>query len=146
MTNIFLDQIFGNKLFFVEHSFPTHLLDSAITKKLSVFSVGTLRNHLCPNLSNPRIYIHAWYYSVVYLCKPFLQFQIPNLGYEQLTSYSARFTHYWIDFWSRCMRTNAEQEGVKMSSQIKHRLTLFLNPFPGFPPRGSPLTSKIIWR
>ena len=42
------------------------------------------------------INIHAWCYSLV-ICKPFLQVQIANFGYQQLkkvSSYRARFTHY----------------------------------------------------
>ena len=59
------------------------------------------------------------------LCKPFLQVQIPNFGHEQLKKLLpielGLHTINRIDFWSRCMQTNAEQEGVRiMSSQINH--------------------------
>ena len=97
------------------------------------------------SLKSNNIYMHNITVWFIY-ANHFLKFKFQTLdNNEQLTSYRTRFTHYQIDFWSRCMQTNAEQEWVMMNSQIKHWLSLFLNPFPDFPPRGSPLTNKIIW-
>ena len=66
------------------------------------------------SISKIKEYIQAWYYSLVYIYKAFLQVKIPNFGHEQLTSKRARFTPYPLYFRSRCMRANAEQEEVRI--------------------------------